>query len=169
VRRSVRAISSLVVGFVGAIVATSPVSAALCAKWDPPAPVAVGSAASISFRTYVPVSGNGDPYNLKPRAFPDYPFQVQALSPEGGASRIDVAPSPEDDRVWVGNLTPDREGAWTLTIVDLQGADVDCYTDSILSVEQERSSLALTVAALGLVVILGGVAGFWLMSRRRSP
>jgi hypothetical protein len=112
-----------------------------------------------------------DDVTLKPWAVPnDYPFNVRALSPEGQRSTVPVAPSSSDDRVWVGSLTPDREGEWKLTILNLQGADPPCYADEIITVEQtqqERGNPALTYAAIGLVVV-GGLAGVVLLRRRRS-
>lgn len=168
-RRRTLAVISLAVGSLGVVVVSaSPASAALCAKWDPPVQGVVGSVASISFRTYVPISTDGDAYTLEPRAFPDYPFKVHAISPQGATSMIEMAPGAEDDRRWLGDLTPDHEGPWTLTIVNLQGGDALCYGDAILMVERGPRSRTPTFAVLGFFAILGGVAGYSSMRRRRS-
>jgi hypothetical protein len=124
----------------------------------------------VSFRTYAPIAKGRDDVTLKPWAVPDYPFRVRALSPEGQRSTVRVAPSSSDDRVWVGSLTPDQEGAWTLMILNFPGADASCYEDAVLTVEQtqqKQGNPALTYAAIGLLVI-GGFAGFALLRWRRS-
>jgi hypothetical protein len=162
------AVFSLAMSCLAVMLSASPASAALCANWNSPAQGVVGSDASVSFRTFAPFSIHGDTYTLKPHAFPDYPFDIQAISPRGEASRIDMAPSTNDDQVWLGDLTPDQEGAWTLTIVNLQGADAICYRDAVLVVEEGVRSETPTFAVLGLVVILGGVASYLLMRWRRS-
>jgi hypothetical protein len=143
----------------------------MCAKWDPPtgAPT-VGSPMILSFRTYAPIAKGLEDVTLKPWAFPEYPFRVRALSPEGKRSTVPVAPSSSDDRVWIGSFTPDREGAWTLMILNFPGADASCYADAVLTVEQtqqERGNPALTYAAI-LLVVVGGLAGVVLLRRRRS-
>jgi hypothetical protein len=143
----------------------------MCAKWDPPTGVVtLSSPVLLSFRTYAPIAKDPDDITLKPWAFPNYPFKVRAVSPEGQRSTVSVAPSSPDDGVWVGSLTPDREGAWTLTILNLEEADAPCYADAIITVEknrQEQGNRALTYAAIGVVVV-GALAGFTLLRRQRS-
>lgn len=166
-RRCVKIVPSLVAASLAVIIPAPPASAALCARWDPPAKVLVGRSASLSFRTYVPVSTTGGDYTLEPQAFPDYPFQVRASSPDGTTSRINMSPDSDDGQVWVGSLIPDRQGRWTLSITNLQGSDRVCYKDAVLTVEQRASSRAPTYAAIGLAAILAGLAGFALVRRRR--
>jgi LPXTG-motif cell wall-anchored protein len=170
-RRSVRPCSVLLVAFLATLAPGRPASAAMCARWDPPtAAPTVGSPLILSFRTYALIAKGPDDVTLKPWAVPNYPFGVQALSPGGERSTVPVAPSSSDDRVWVGSFTPDREGEWTLIILNFPGADASCYEDAVIKVEQnqhEQGNQALTFAAIGLVVI-GGLAGFALLRRRRS-
>jgi len=142
-----------------------PATAALCAKWDPPPKGVTGVPASITFRTYIPIPSTGDAYTLEPHAFPDYPFRVRASSPDGAVSEIDMSPDPDAGQVWMGSLTPDRQGRWTLTITNLQDSDAACYTDAVLTVDQASSDVP-TYAAIGLVAILVGLAGLTLVRRR---
>lgn len=165
--RTVKVVPSLVAVFLSVIVLARPASSALCARWELPQAVVVGTTASISFRTYVPVSTNGEDYTLEPHAFPDYPFRVRASAPDGTTSRINMSTDPGDDQVWVGSLTPDRPGRWTLSITNLQGGDAVCYKDATLAVEQEAGMPPVYVG-VGLVGILLGLAGFILARRRRD-
>ena len=167
-RRRIEMLPSLLLAFLSVIVLARSATAALCARWDPPAPGAVGSPVSISFRTYVPVTTSGDDYVLEPHAIPDYPFRVQALSPDGTASKVRMSPDSDGDRVWKGSFTPDRRGRWTLIITNIQGSDTACYTNAVLTVDGEAGGRAPTYAAIGLVVILGGITGFAWLRRRAS-
>jgi hypothetical protein len=98
VRRRNELMPSLLLASLSAVVLAHPATAALCATWDPPAPGVVGASASVSFRTSVPVATTGDDYVLEPHAFPDYPFRVRALSPDGAASKVSMSPDSVDDR-----------------------------------------------------------------------
>jgi hypothetical protein len=167
-RRTVHLSSALFVAFVAGVAIGTPASAAMCARWDPPDVVALGSPVVVSFRTYALIAKGAGDITLKPWAVPNYAFRVRALSPGGQRSTVPVAPSSSNDRVWVGSLTPDRQGAWTLMILNFPGADASRYEDAVLTVEQtqqEGGNPASTYAAIGLVVI-GGLAGFALLIRR---
>jgi hypothetical protein len=136
----------------------------MCVKWVQPGSVVVGSATTVSFRTFVPISGRGDSFTLTPYAFPDYPFDVQVLSPDGGAQGLEMTPSSGDDQLWVGSLAPDQTGPWTLTIANFDGGDT-CYTDAVLMVEEKTSGVTLTFVTVGTAAILLGLA-VWLATRR---
>ena len=165
-----KVMGSLVLATASGLLLAPPASAALCARWDPPRQVDEGTQALVSFRTFLPISENGDAYRLKPHAFPDYPFRVQAISPRGEPSRIAIAPSADDNRRWLGSLTPNQEGRWTLTIVNMQGGgDEACYTDATLMVKEGARSRLPILAVLGLVVILGCVVSYLLIRRRSRP
>ena len=127
-----------------AAMVAGPASAALCARWDPPDPAAVGNSSSVSFRTYIPVSTDcGSTYKLEAHPFPDYPFRVRAVSPTGTVVTVAVAPSDEDTSQWLGQFTPDQTGSWTLHIVNLADADAACYSDMPLAVTTQTSTGSL--------------------------
>ena len=168
VRRRIEVLPSVLLASLSVIVLARPATAALCARWDPPAPGAVGSAASISLRTFVPFTTSGDDYVLEPYAVPDYPFRVQALSPDGTRRKVGMSPDSGDDRVWKGSLIPDRQGRWTLIITNFHGSDTACYTRAVLTVDGEAGGRAPTYAAIGFVVVLGGFACFAWFRRRAS-
>jgi hypothetical protein len=168
VRRRNEVMPSLLLASLSAVVLAHPATAALCATWDPPAPGVVGASASVSFRTSVPVATTGDDYVLGPHAFPDYPFRVRALSPDGAASKVSMSPDSVDDRVWRGSLTPDRQGRWTLIITNMQESDTACYTHAVLVVHGEAGDRTPTYVTVGVVMVLGGIAGFTLFRRRAS-
>jgi hypothetical protein len=92
---------------------------------------------------------------------PEYPFRVRAHSPSGATHSVEMAPGQDDEHIWVGSVTPDREGAWTFTIDNMKSSDAACYTDAIVAVEEGsgRGNSTLTCAAIALV-ILGAVAAF---------
>ena len=161
--------SSLFAGVVIAVTAASPASAALCARWeDAPTEGTIGSPVPLSFGTYAPVSVDPDHFRLRPWDVPGYPFRVRAHSPSGDTQTVEMAPRQDDEHVWVGWFTPDREGAWTFTIDNMKGSDAACYTDAIVAVEEgsERGNLALTYAAIAFV-ILGAVAAFVALRSRQ--
>ncbi|MEX0984759.1 MAG: hypothetical protein WD096_06880 [Actinomycetota bacterium] len=168
VRPNCKIIASLVLATASGLVFTAPASAALCARWDPPPQADEGTQVLVSFRTFVPVSTTGDDYTLEPHAFPDYPFRVQAVAPNGTISVIRMYARSDDERVWTGSFTPSQEGAWTLTIANLQGGDAACSIDATLSVEKGSGINAASYVLIALGVIVVGLAGFELVRRRRS-
>jgi hypothetical protein len=92
VRRSTHRPSALLIALFAALAIAPPASAAMCARWDRrTGVVALGSPVPVSFRTYVPTAKRPDDLTLKPWAFPEYPFRVRALSPEGKRSTVPVA------------------------------------------------------------------------------
>jgi hypothetical protein len=168
-RRRVGLVSFFVSVFT-ALATASPASAAMCARWEhAPTGGTIGSPVPLAFGTYALVSVDPDHFRLRPWAVPEYPFRVQAHSPSGAAQTVEMAPRQDDEHVWVGSFTPDREGAWTFTIDNMKGSDPACYTDAIVAVEEGsgRVNSALTYAAIAFV-ILGTVAGFVALRRRRS-
>ena len=161
-----RVIGLIAVVFAAGVVVARPASAALCAKWDPPETTAAGTSAIVSFRTHVPISTNGDDYTLEPHAFPDYPFRVQAISPNGTAVDVSMATTGNDVLRWSGEFTADQGGSWTLIILNLQDADAPCYADMLLLVTEEATSRTLEYALVGLVA-LAAIGGFAVLRRRR--
>lgn len=111
-----------------------------------------------------------DRRRLRPRAarLPRLPFRVRALSPDGAASNVSMSPDSVDDRVWRGSLTPDVQGRWTLIITNMQGSDTACYTHAVLVVHGEAGDRTPTYVTVGVVMVLGGIAGFTLFRRRAS-
>jgi hypothetical protein len=77
----------------------------------------------------VPEAKSGGEYKLWCHAFLEYPFKVSARSPTGDARRILVALSGEDATVWLGEVTPDASGPWSLRLESLRAADPACYED----------------------------------------
>lgn len=170
VGRSVLFIAAFGAVCLATLVSAPSASAALCARWDPPSRGSVGTPSTLSFRTYLPISTVGDDYTLEPRAFLDYPFRVRSASPDGTVSTINMSPDAGNGQVWVGTLTPDQQGPWTLSITNLQGSDGSCYQDAVLDVEQGVRSQAPPYVAIGLVVaICAGLASLaWIRRHRRE-
>jgi len=164
---SLKAPASLVLGVLLVIAWPSQSIAAYCAEWAEPPHVEVGETISVSFRTYVPIASGGDRSTLEPRPIADYPFSVRAVAPDGSARSIDVDRSTESDLDWVGSLTPDQDGAWTLTISNFQASDPACYVDATLMVEEASGHRPPTVLAVVLASILGAAGALALVLARR--
>jgi len=159
---------AVMLGVLAPVAFSSPAHAAMCAKWDQPERVDVGGTARVSFRTYLPISTGGNSYTLRPRAFPDYPFQVEAYSPTGEIRPIQVTRSPEDRQVWAGDFTPDQPGPWTLVIVNFHNSDDACYGDVVLSVTDTPANRLPIYAAFGFTGLLVAFIAAALTNRRRS-
>ncbi len=154
-----------VVAAVGVAV-PAPASAAVCAQWDPPDTAAVGRPASISFRTYAPLSTDGGDYALDTQPFPDYPFRVQAVSPNRTVVKVEMRPTSTNESRWSGRFTPEQAGSWVLHIVNLEDADAACYADVRLVISAARSSFVATYALIGLVTI-AAIGALAVLRRRR--
>jgi len=160
-------IACLVYGWTFAsMTVASPASAALCARWNPPEQTSVGNSASISFRTYLPVSTGANSYSLEPHPFPKYHFRVMALSPTGTEVPVAMAPSDEGSLQWLGEFTPDRAGSRTLHIANLSDADAACYEDVSLEVTEGSRGLEWTYLLIGFAAILALAAVAGLLKRR---
>jgi hypothetical protein len=162
-----RAAAIATVMLVGLVVLTPQRSmAALCARWDSPAPGVAGEPLAITFETFAPISTGGDEYRLEPHPFTDYPFRVVAVSPDGDEVKGRVEPA--GDIRWTGTVTPTSPGRWTVRIINLHGSDPECYEDAFMQVaEPPRSWTSVIVIALALAAALGAVTVL-VLGRRRS-
>lgn len=167
-RRRNAVLPSLLLASLSVVVLAHPAAAALCATWDPPSARSRGSP-RVRLVPHVR-SCCDDRRRLRPRAarLPRLPVPGASLSPDGAASNVSMSPDSVDDRVWRGSLTPDVQGRWTLIITNMQGSDTACYTHAVLVVHGEAGDRTPTYVTVGVVMVLGGIAGFTLFRRRAS-
>jgi hypothetical protein len=132
-------------------------SSALCAHWESLPSTPSGQEVTVAFRTFLPLATGEGGYRLEPRPFPQYPFRVRAVAPNGTAN--DVAVSPGSGNRWVGRFVPGQEGSWSVRIVNLSGSEPKCYRDGRLRVgDLPANRLWVGVAVATALAALTGLA-----------
>ena len=96
----------------------------------------VGRPSEVLVRTYAPVNAGDLALPQPSLAYPapsglwnvlypvgDYPFDVVAHSPNGGATKVELGRDPSDASLWRGSVTPDVAGEWTITVSNFPGIE----------------------------------------------
>src|SRR5919197_1369197 len=176
-RHNVEAISFAVLATLFLVVQPSVAAVEITVTISPSNP-RVGTPTEVLLRTFTPVAESDLALPVPSISYaapsglwnvlypvPDYPFDVEARSPDGELMKVPMAPDPSDASLYRGTFTPTMPGDWSIAISNFPTRGPVRFAVGAADSQPVTGWIAL---ALGEGLTVGFGSSLWLRRRRTS-